>query len=95
MDTNRLIYFYFSMELTYEEIIIQRDINDAVSVWNTHHIRPTRNGGPSDKPCILYSLYKQTPVAFVITCQQDSDYISRVLVCRVKNKLFGEIQQHF
>ena len=30
MDTNRLIDFYFSMGLTYEEIIKQRDINDAV-----------------------------------------------------------------
>ena len=90
MDTNRLIYFYFSMGLTYEEIIKQRDINDAVSVWNTHRIRPTRNDGQSGKPCILYCLYKQTPVdinAFVITCQHDSGYISRVLFCRVKNKI--------
>ena len=37
-------------------IFTQRDIDDAVSVWNTHRIRPTRNGGPSGKPCILYCL---------------------------------------
>ena len=37
-------------------IFIQKDIDDAVSVWNTHRIRPTRNGGPSGKPCILYCL---------------------------------------
>ena len=30
-----------------------RDINDAVSVWNTHRIRPTRNVGQSGKPCIV------------------------------------------
>ncbi|XP_078315814.1 uncharacterized protein LOC111130525 [Crassostrea virginica] len=35
---------------------VQKDIDDAVSVWNTHRIRPTRNGGPSGKPCILYCL---------------------------------------
>ena len=37
-------------------IFIERDIDDAVSVWNVHRIRPTRKGGPSGKPCILYCL---------------------------------------
>ena len=81
------------MGLTYKESIIQRDINDTVSVWNTHRIRPTRNDGQSGKPCILYCLYKQTPVdinAFVITCQHDSGYISRVLFCMSGKKQNSE-----
>uniref|UniRef100_A0A8W8I469 Integrase core domain-containing protein n=1 Tax=Magallana gigas TaxID=29159 RepID=A0A8W8I469_MAGGI len=36
---------------------VQNDINKAVSVWNTHRIRPTKNGNvPAGKPCILYCL---------------------------------------
>lgn len=36
---------------------VQNDINEAVSVWNMHRIRPTRNGNvPAGKLCILYCL---------------------------------------
>lgn len=36
--------------------ILQKDINEAISVWNSHSIRPTRNSnGPAGKPCILYT----------------------------------------
>ena len=37
-------------------IFIQRDRDDAVSVWNTHSIRTTRNCGQWGKPWILYCL---------------------------------------
>ncbi|XP_061194505.1 uncharacterized protein LOC133202665 [Saccostrea echinata] len=44
------------VQLVFMEFV-QKDIDEAVSVWNTHRIRPTRNGNvPAGKPCILYCL---------------------------------------
>ncbi|KAL3868611.1 hypothetical protein ACJMK2_041407 [Sinanodonta woodiana] len=37
--------------------ILQEDIDEAVTVWNTHCIRPSKNQNvPSGRPCVLYTM---------------------------------------
>ncbi|KAL3879037.1 hypothetical protein ACJMK2_031351 [Sinanodonta woodiana] len=36
---------------------LQEDIDEAVTVWNTHCIRPSKNQNvPSGRPCVLYTM---------------------------------------
>ncbi|XP_048752256.1 uncharacterized protein LOC125663877 [Ostrea edulis] len=54
----------FSGDIIYKNLVqlvfmnfVQNDIDEAESVWNTHRIRPTKNGNvPAGKPCILYCI---------------------------------------
>ena len=46
--------YYFILILSN---IFQKDVDEAVTIWNIHRIRPTRNQNvPSGKPCILYTM---------------------------------------
>lgn len=37
--------------------LLQQDINEMITVWNTHCIRPTKNQNvPSGRPCTMYAI---------------------------------------
>lgn len=56
-ETRKLKVSWDLIEFSFSFIHIQNDINEAVSVWNTLQIRPTKNVNvPAGKPRILYCL---------------------------------------
>lgn len=79
LSTIGYIYVVICYCEIFSSLSLQKDINETITVWNTHCIRPTKNQNvPSGRPCIMYTM----PVVYGVqdySVEVDADAVS---VCK-------------